>query len=743
VRAEFAKYFARMFVRAGVRINAALNTESLPLREDPSIQWFGAGACVVRRDGTARVFIGGTQVGSFSDRDSAQRNTMLVGLAGDSKVHLGQLAKAFGVTSETLRLLRRLHESQGLQPLLERQRGGRAWKVTQAHHRRLERLFSQGASIDAAHAKVPTLSRTTVATLRRAWHQKQLPSEPRPALTLVAPVQGELALASGGAGGSAAAASASEQARVVPEDPEEEAGGRAARSVVSADAVQHLGTWLLVSMVESLGLYERAARAAQARVAPASLRLALDGVVMALALGEACVEGVRRLATPSAPWLLCAPRAPSTTGARRTLGVLAQEGGAAALHLGMVRGYLEQARLAASGPGPVFYVDNHLRPYRGKHTLRKGWRMQDKRVQPGASDYYLHDEDGRPLGRISAPAHGALTDFLSPIAHRLRLALPQERILLAFDRAGSFPAQLAQLRDEGFECVTYERKPYPTLASTYFTETWELDGERIGVAEARVNLGKGRGRVRRICLRMGNGRQVNLLAVSKRSARQLVDIMRGRWRQENAFKHGVERWGINQLDSRRVTPYAPGTVIPNPARRRLDRALQVARVKEGLARAALARLGEGDAGRAALERDIAEALEAQTTYEAQRPTTPARAALENTELAGKLVHHAQDYKMLLDTVRLACANAESELAAELGVFLPRPAEAKKTLANLFAAPGRIQVSAKTITVTLAPAGTRCELEAFAQTLRQVNEARLRLPADQQARSLRFRIAQIS
>jgi hypothetical protein len=30
--------------------------------------------------------------------------------------------------------------------------------------------------------------------------------------------------------------------------------------------------------------------------------------------------------------------------------------------------------------------------------------------------------------------------------------------------------------------------------------------------------------------------------------------MRGRWRQENGFKHGVERWGINQLDRRSTEP---------------------------------------------------------------------------------------------------------------------------------------------------------------------------------------------
>lgn len=747
------KYLARGFVRLRVRINPALKTsQSLSLPQDAAIKWFGPGACVIRRGGLAQVFVGGTQIGSFEEKDTASRNALLVGLAEDAKVHLGQLADAFDVASETLRLLRRLHAREGLGAVLARRRGGSLSKVTPAQRRKLERLFSQGASISEAHAALPRtagrVSQGTVANVRKAWlRRQQVPAQqqqPGPALALVAPpaVQGTLALEPDAE--VRVAPPPAQPAPVAPAQDGEEDGGAAA-GVRSAPAVQHLGTWLLLAQVEGLGLYEKALGLGEARVSPHALRLVLDAVVMALALGEGCVEGVRRLATPSAPALLCAAGGvPSSTWTRRVLGALAQEGGAAALHLGMVREYLEGARLAAGAGGPVFYVDNHLRPYTGQHTLRKGWRMQDKRVAPGASDYYLHDEDGRPLGRLTAPAHGALTDFLSPIARQLRLALPDESILLAFDRAGSFPAQLAELRDEGFEFVTYERKPYAQLASPYFTDTLELDGECIGLHESRANLGKGRGRVRRLCLRLEDGHQVNLLAISKRPAKKLVEVMRGRWKQENGFKHGVERWGANQLDARGVTPYAPDTLIPNPARRRLDRALQVARVKEGLARATLARLEADDAAaRAKLEAEVSEAVDAQRTLEAQRPSTPARAALQDTELAGKLVHHAPDYKLLMDTVRCACANAESALAAELGVHLPRPAEAKKTLANLLAAPGRIHVSPKTITVTLQPAGTRREQRAFAAMLAQVNQARLRLPADQEARPLRFAVAPIS
>ncbi|MDQ3369384.1 MAG: hypothetical protein M3680_28495 [Myxococcota bacterium] len=55
---------------------------------------------------------------------------------------------------------------------------------------------------------------------------------------------------------------------------------------------------------------------------------------------------------------------------------------------------------------------------------------------------------------------------------------------------------------------------------------------------------------------------MNLLANSKLPAARLVEILWYRWRQENGFKHGVERWGSDQLDGRSVESYPPGTIIP-------------------------------------------------------------------------------------------------------------------------------------------------------------------------------------
>ena len=367
--------------------------------------------------------------------------------------------------------------------------------------------------------------------------------------------------------------------------------------------------------------------------------------------------------------------------------------------------------------------------------------MQDKRAVPGSSDCYVHDEDGRALFRIDAPMHDSLTSLLGKVTTLLRTALgPDERILVAFDRAGAFAEQMAELRDGGFEFVTYERRPYALVAANTLGETLELeDGEVLRYAEpGQKNLGGGRGRVRRIIVQDQEGRQINLVATSKESAAWLIQVMRGRWNQENGFKHAVERWGQNQLDGRTVEKYPPETVIPNPARRRLDHALRIARIREGDARRLLARMRANDRNREKVEKDLADAVAQQEELEAQRPHVPEHDQLRNTELAGKLVHHAAEYKLLLDTVRTACANAESDLACTLARYMHRPREAKKLLANLLAAPGHVTVSDSAIRVTLLCAANAAERKSIDAFLRSVTAQRLTLPGDPAARPLAFR-----
>jgi hypothetical protein len=232
---------------------------------------------------------------------------------------------------------------------------------------------------------------------------------------------------------------------------------------------------------------------------------------------------------------------------------------------------------------------------------------------------------------------------------------------------------------------------------------------------------------------------VNFLAASKLPPERLVEILWHRWRQENGFKHGVERWGVNQLDDREVESYPPGTIIPNPQRRKLDRALRLARLDEGEARRALARLAKDDEDRKLAEEDLADALKRQEELEALRPYIPTHAPVENTELADTLVRHTAKLKTVIDLIRIVCANAESELAATIVPHMRRPREAKRLLANIFAAPGKVAVTEHAIHVRLAPAANRSERIAIERLFDALNQRQLVLPADSDRLPLRLEL----
>ena len=213
-------------------------------------------------------------------------------------------------------------------------------------------------------------------------------------------------------------------------------------------------------------------------------------------------------------------------------------------------------------------------------------------MRPGVTDVYVHDEAGNPVLRLSDVANGSLTTWLSSVAKLLREMVGAEpRIVLAFDRGGAFPEQLVALRDEGFELVTYERKPYPLLAATAFDISFTHDGETLR-RERRTDQP-----------RRGPGTLASGLAARQRRTPGQPARRRTRCRSPSCTRSCAaagcrrtasitrsQRWGINQLDGRTTEPYDPDAVIPNPARRRLDRNVRIARVTAGLARNELAAL---------------------------------------------------------------------------------------------------------------------------------------------------------
>jgi hypothetical protein len=787
------------FGGAGWSEDTAVGVRVRPFSRDGCVYWSEDGE-------RAEVFVGSTLIGMFERRDPRARNLILIGLCQGRRVRVGRLAQAFDITAETLRKARRLYEREGLAGLVGDKSRGREPKLSGATVRAVHRWFAQGVSVRGVQEKLRTrkvpvsVSVGTLSNERARWKAALLtrkdeaaatvdeapPSEPPEEAQFALservapePMVSDLAETSPSPAADAPAADTSDEDKgaAIPIDetcastdevppPMVEAAAATATAAAVADEdkgaaiviegaqpqggrfVQHLGAWLMLAMLGTMGLYgrvekERTHEEREGRQPRAStVRVALDALIVALALGQRCIEGVRRLQTSTATKLLRASTAPTASWVRRVLGLLAAQDGATRIALATAGAHLRAAQAATGVEAPVvFYLDNHVRPYTGKQSVRKGWRMQDRRARPGITDCYVHDQYGSPVFRIDSPGHESLTSMIPRATMLLRAGLgPDERILVAFDRGGAFPTQLAELRDEGFEFVTYERRPFAKLTKRAFTEKLTFaKNDVVHWCEAPdKNLGDGRGRVRRIAVRDHDGRQINLIAISDAPAEWLIGVMRGRWRQENGFKHGVERWGQNQLDSRTVHPCNPETTIPNPARRRLDRDLRLARTREGEARRRLALLAEDAPRRAAHERDLEQARATQDKLVALRADVPTHAPLHETDLAHKLVSHCPDFKLFVDAVRAACYNAETNLAARLAPHMKRPDEAKKLLANVFASPGEVRVYATGITVALDCAANAGERAAIAALLAEITAAKLTLPGDPARRPLTFR-----
>jgi hypothetical protein len=743
----------------------------------PTVVWFAKYGCVVREGERRTVVIAKQRVGSWEPGERRIRNALMVQFAADPTIIFEELARAFEVSSETLRVQRRLFEAKGLGAVLAQpephHKGGRP--IEPALRRQMERLFAQGKSVgDVAVALAGQVKYGTVEKYRRLWKQKQA-KLPRPAqqrcLPLAAPPVEVSATQEQPAATEPACAETcdkelpsiraprTESERVARAAPIAEATAPEREGVrarigeftpFSEKGVQHVGAWLLLVTIAGLGLYSHLREHQRRRPAGRPLRVAIDAVLVGLAIGGRCVESVRRLATSSVAAMLLAESAPSATWVRRTLGGYCAGEEVSQKLLEDVSGELlrEVRDRTPKGEPVVLFIDNHGRQYTGRHLLRRIWRMQDKRTVPGAMDYWVHDVEGRPVLVIPVEPGTSLPETIRSKVAFLREKLgPETPLLLVFDRAGAFPGLWKWLRDNGVEFVTYQRASYRKFSREWFDRCGkpmtlrEADGQKIEVMvqAGQMNLGKGRGRIRRIRLLMPGDAQLNVVAWSSKSDQWLCQKLFIRWRQENGLKHGVERWGLNQLDGRQVEEVPSGTLVTNPNRTNLDHLLRDDKQRERAMRLQLQQLYPGHPQRPELKQALAANRAAQREILKARHQTPKKLPIEQTELKGELKQHTREYKLLIDTLRCTAQYAEAELAAVLALHMARPDEAKRLLQNVFSSPGDVQVTDNSITVSLAPAANRAEQPAIEALFHAINQRRLCHPGDPLARPMRFRL----
>lgn len=310
-------------------VNSDSRTLPLPQEQRSSHpRWFSSRGSVVQRSDVTEVFVGGTLVGSFEEGEQFERNAILVQLAEDPQCHLGRLAEAFEVSSERLRQLRRLYEQGGLEALRPGEAGGPKC-LGEREVARLEKLFAAGLKTREAHARVKKASLSTVSRAYRAWRaargaktKEDRTTEMAQAKTLTLPGLDMLP-------------TVARRGDDVAPSSDDMRGG---------PAVQHVGTWLMLGMLDGFGLYDVIREKAAADLPWEQVRVGLDATVASFAIGEHTLEGARRLRTPTAKLLLRSATVPSPDGLRALLDELSADLRAVAVHFAMVRRYLDADR---------------------------------------------------------------------------------------------------------------------------------------------------------------------------------------------------------------------------------------------------------------------------------------------------------------------------------------------------------------------------------------------------------------
>lgn len=231
--------------------------------------------------------------------------------------------------------------------------------------------------------------------------------------------------------------------------------------------------------------------------------------------------------------------------------------------------------LAAWG---VMYIDGHFMPYYGMHPITKGWHGVRQVAMKGSYNFLVVDERFTPwLFLIRSSSEDLLQKIPELIEKAKRLGeqagvSPErlEKLIVVFDREG-YSAELYRYldgRDQGeakrralfISWAKYADKWVNDLAEEQFSQVARMTHqiqkpEEIRYLETERSMSK-YGKIRTIVIQSGENRQRSAIYTNgvqeEIGAERIVQLICGRWGEENAIKELLHKHLIN---------YTPGYVM--------------------------------------------------------------------------------------------------------------------------------------------------------------------------------------
>ena len=610
------------------------------------------------------------------------------------------LARALGVSRETIHRNRRLYVAGGAEALLNAPRRPKTpHKLTGAVQLRAQQCLDEGWSVNRTAKEIGL----TEGALRRAIRQRRLQRRfkarrGRPARDQ-APVPEE---ETSSPSQRAHEDQACEHGVAVTRTLERAlaCSGKlteAAPAFESAEAVPGAGVLLALPALLEQGLVEVGQEVFGAlRNGFFGLRSVLLTFAFMALLRIKNPEQLTSHAPGELGQLLGLDRAPEVKTLRRKLDEMGQRRLARHLHQRLAE------RWAATEPDELglLYLDGHVRPYHGrKHAVPKHHVQQRGRPMPGTQDFHVNDARAEPLFVVTAEAtEGLLTMMEEHLLPEIRFLVgPERRVTIVFDREGWSPASFARWQEVGFDVLTYRKGRQSRWQRRFFSAVkGAADGRRVvyQLAERRVKLSNGLP-VREVRRLSDDGHQTAVITTDESlSTFEVAHRMFSRWRQENFFRYMRHEFDLDHLCTYDVEPADPARLVPHPERKKLDQQIKTAQSTMGQLVGRRGNLKPGDKlrvnGRMLDEDEVDELLRRREDeirrLKEQRDALPKKVPLDDVLDPEQIVQLERERKLLTDAFKMIAYRAESQLARWLGPLFKRyEDEGRKFLQSVFQA----------------------------------------------------------
>ena len=687
------------------------------------------------RDGTTWILAGSVVLACYPSADTGLRN---VAVAVCRQLGFGGRAVA-AVTGLTENYVATLHNRalrEGTAGLVRAP--GRPRKLAAGAWEKAARWRAGGASDSEIARRLGVAQSTVFRRLGPAAVQEQLPEsgpaggpEPQaggPEAGPAAPGPGEPAAP----GPQASEPAAPEPSSRPAAEPGSAAGTEAAPS-------RYAGAMLTHAYYDRIGAEAILAAALPPGLArPRYDDLALLAATsLAFALGASSAEGTKHLIPDQAGILAGIGRLPGLRTLRPRLSAIADHCDPLALQR-----QLGAAMLAADPPGlHVYYVDDHFVPYEGAKPVPKGWNTKRRHAQPGRAGTMVTDYRGRAVAFASGEPSG-LSATLPGVLAQLRQVLGEHaKIMLGFDRGGSYPVAFRAVREQHADWVTWRRAPLaPVAAAPRRFWAARSDGrpaEVLHLADETVTI-KDYGQARQITLfEDGNPVLQVLTSDTTAPAAALLAWLRCRWRIENLFKYLEAHYGIHWLTDYHASTEDDDHLIANPERKAGRARLRQAEAALAAAERELATLltspelsaAAKNTAIPAAENKITQATEAVTAAKAALKPIPAKLPASQVTPGAQKAILATRRRSLQMVLRLLAAAAGHWLGNQLNDYLRDPDEYRAITRNLLHLGGTITRTPRAITVTLDPPAAPRIARALALLLDAINATPPRMPGD--------------